>query len=273
MKSNLTSPTSRQTITARELSALAMKGDLTEIQKYDFSSTEINELVSYASIGSVQSFLGSYNALMLAAAYRHFHVVRYFIGEKNANCTIKGGRLRNFTAQDCAMQAWWFVKEPNKSMIQYFDNPSSADPRQTKQPLVLKSKKFLKREKPGVIEDLSKVAYTQQENEAYALGQAIMFLSDYKINTTTIMLRGSDPAQIIRLKATLLWFQHLSCHLHNNKIGQDILNAVLTPGVSLRYLTINSIVASPLEETWFRSKESQERVYITQWMPILYDNT
>lgn len=117
----------------RKLCQLAQKGDLNSIRKYNFGSEEVNTLVGWAVWGDPPSFLGDYNALLIAASYRHFDVVKYFVEEKNADVTLKGGRNRDFTALDCAKHVWWtwlFNQQISSELIDYL-NSRQANNNQT----------------------------------------------------------------------------------------------------------------------------------------------
>lgn len=94
-------------INPRKLCQLAEECNLPEIIKYNFGKEEIETIISDAVIGDPPSCLGHYNALLIAASYRHFDVVKFFVEEKNADVHIKGGRRRDFTALDCSKQLWW----------------------------------------------------------------------------------------------------------------------------------------------------------------------
>ena len=111
---------------ASALCKLASTGSFAEINKLTFSSHHINKLVQNAVLGDPPSFLGNYNALMIAAAYRHVAVVRYFVEVKHADLSIKGGRLRNYTALDCAKKVWWFAPKPNLDLINYLSSKQPA---------------------------------------------------------------------------------------------------------------------------------------------------
>ena len=89
-------------ISIHELCQLAMTGDLEAIKNADVSSDLVNQLTSWSVISGTASYLGSYNAVMIAAAYRHLEVVKYFVEVKGASLDLKGGRLSNWTVLDCA---------------------------------------------------------------------------------------------------------------------------------------------------------------------------
>ncbi len=108
------------------LCKLASIGDLAAISKLTFTNQQINQLVSNAVIGDPPSFLGKYNALMMAASYRHLDVVKYFIEVSQADVGIKGGRRNNYTALDCAKQKWWFAVRPNADLILYLSLVSGS---------------------------------------------------------------------------------------------------------------------------------------------------
>ena len=112
-------------IDAKTLCQLAKVGNLQEIINYEFDKEEVNTLVKNASRGDPECGLGHYNALHIAAAYRHTSVVKYFIEKKKADPTIKGGRGENFTALDCAKQNWWtwtFWQNKNPHLETYLTN-------------------------------------------------------------------------------------------------------------------------------------------------------
>ena len=106
---------------------LASNGNLSEIKKNNYSTEEIDAFVydfSFAVWGEAPSFLGIYNALMIAASHRHLNVVEYFVGEKEASLTIKGGRHHDFTALDCARRKGWFGPAVNSDLVSYLEKPT-----------------------------------------------------------------------------------------------------------------------------------------------------
>ena len=105
---------------------LASNGNLSEIKKNNYSNYEIDAFVydwSFAVWGEAPSFLGTYNALMIAASHRHLNVVQYFVEEKEASLTIKGGRGHDFTALDCAKRKGWFGPAVNSDLVRYLERP------------------------------------------------------------------------------------------------------------------------------------------------------
>lgn len=113
---------------AARLCQLAQVGDLNAIKACTISSYQINKLVSWAitDLSGPSTYLGIYNALMIATSYRQFHVVRYFVEEQGANLTIKGGRCRDLTAVDCANMSSWFFKAVDQQIVDYLNNCTTA---------------------------------------------------------------------------------------------------------------------------------------------------
>ena len=108
-------------ITATRLCQLVKAGRLADIKRYTVSAEAINTLVHHAIWGDFASTVGAYNALMVAAAYRHLDIVQYFIDEKQADCAIQGGRHGEITVLDCAKRSWWFVTAADDALIQYLE--------------------------------------------------------------------------------------------------------------------------------------------------------
>ena len=107
---------------AKALCRLVSNGNLPEIINNNYTTEEINELVSWAFWGDPPSFLGTYNALMIAASYRHLDIIEYFIDVKRADPSIMGGYNRDYTALDCAKHKWWFGPSVNSDVVMYLEN-------------------------------------------------------------------------------------------------------------------------------------------------------
>ena len=103
----------------RTLCWLASNGNLPEIERNNYTTEEINKVISGAFWGDPTLYLGEYNALMIAATYRKLNVVKYFLEEKCADLGIKGGRFKDYTALDCARQKWWFGPSVDLDVVNY----------------------------------------------------------------------------------------------------------------------------------------------------------
>jgi hypothetical protein len=100
---------------------LASNGNLREIITNDYTTEEINMITRDAFWGDPPSYLGQYNALMIAVAYRKLNVIKYFLEEKCADLSLKGGRNTDCTILDCAKQKWWFGPSVDLDIINYLN--------------------------------------------------------------------------------------------------------------------------------------------------------
>lgn len=118
---SLSSDNSSNKISPKLLCRMAASGDLDGIKKADVSSQTINMITCDAFMGGPTCYLGKYNALMIAAAYRKFDVVKYFIEEKYADLNLKGGRNKDCTVLDCAKQEWWIGPSLDQKIVSYLE--------------------------------------------------------------------------------------------------------------------------------------------------------
>ena len=94
----------RPTLTPEELCQLAIKGNLEEIKQNFITSELVDTIISSTKSSGPELYLGKYNALMIAIAYRQAPVVKYFIEKIGATLDIKGGRRNDLSILDCAEQ-------------------------------------------------------------------------------------------------------------------------------------------------------------------------
>lgn len=116
------------TITAEKLCELAVSGDLDAIKKESISSFRVNQLVSWAVTSGPATYLGHYNALMLAVAHRQVDVVNHFLQMSGVNLTIKGGRDSKVTARDCANKLSLLFPDVNQDVVKCLDKKLSVKP-------------------------------------------------------------------------------------------------------------------------------------------------
>lgn len=84
---------------------------------------DINQVASDATVGPVESYLGKYTPLALAAAYGHLDTVKLLVDDYGADLTICSGRCHNYTALDCGNTNFWFSgvsKETRQDITKYF---------------------------------------------------------------------------------------------------------------------------------------------------------
>ena len=114
-----------QNLSAQRLCELAQCGDFDGIKAGNVCHYQVNKLVSWAILGLPPTELGIYNAVMIAAAYRHTQIVKYFVEEKGEDLTQRGGRERDFNILDCAQKSWWLGKPVDQELITYLNNKLS----------------------------------------------------------------------------------------------------------------------------------------------------
>lgn len=116
IRTNITPVIPGPPITAKFLYQLAEKGDLAEIKKYTFSADIITQQLSYFTA----TF---YSPLMVATVYRYFDIVRYFIEEKQADCTVEIVTWNDrINLIQCAKAHWIFISAPNQALSQYIED-------------------------------------------------------------------------------------------------------------------------------------------------------
>ncbi len=109
------------TIDAARLCELAKNGNLEAIKKEKISAYRVNQIVSWAVTSAPATYLGCYNALMIAVSHRQTEVVQYFIEQLGGQLNVMGGRLNNFSVVDCANEEGVFFGEKDESLVSYLD--------------------------------------------------------------------------------------------------------------------------------------------------------
>lgn len=92
------------TLTPQDLCQFAVEGDLEKIKQHFITPDLVDEIISSTKNSGPELYMGKYNALMIAIAYRHTPIVKYFIEKLGATLDIKGGRRKDLSILDCAGQ-------------------------------------------------------------------------------------------------------------------------------------------------------------------------
>ncbi|PJD94273.1 MAG: hypothetical protein CK424_00155 [Legionella sp.] len=125
-------------VIAKRICALVEINDLEQIKTMNPDVVNINlihdlpisssQLINFSVlknlyINRATTFLGRYNALILAVSYRHIEIVRYFL-EKGADPRLKGGRLGDHSSLDCAHihQELLGFKKPSEEIVELLNN-------------------------------------------------------------------------------------------------------------------------------------------------------
>lgn len=128
VSSTMRPPYYLSTIDAPTLCQLAKEGNLHAIKNVKVSSYRLNEIISFGVNSYPATYLGYYNALMIAIAHRHLPVVRYFIEELGAKLDSKGGRLSDCSLIDCAKKLSFLFPEEDKTLLSYLETRVSSTP-------------------------------------------------------------------------------------------------------------------------------------------------
>lgn len=82
--------------------------------------TDVDRLHSWASMGSVEVFLGVYTPLALASSYGHLETVKLLVGTYRARVNIVSGRFEDHTALDCAYRSFWGVNKGDATELKRY---------------------------------------------------------------------------------------------------------------------------------------------------------
>lgn len=121
-----------------DLFEFAVKNRVETIKLYYSNIPNINFLSEGGHLGKVETILGHYSPLMLAAAYGSEDVVRLFVEEFNADINLLGGRSRDYTALDCAKMKCLSVKQKEYFNIYNFLLEKGARSAKQQRPIIQK---------------------------------------------------------------------------------------------------------------------------------------
>lgn len=95
--------------TINDLCQFAKEGNIEAIRRNFPRNYNVNRLAQFACAGPVESYLGLYTPLALAAAYGKTEVVNLLLTEYNADANLLVGRGNDLTVLDCAVKEFWLV--------------------------------------------------------------------------------------------------------------------------------------------------------------------